>query len=74
MQVKSISTKKADNPKPHFRPQSLQDFVGQDHIKKILTTAIHSASTNAHTLGHILLSGSSGYGKTTLAQIVAQNM
>ncbi len=53
------------------RPDSFQEFIGQDHIIRVMQTAITSAQKNKHQLWHILLSGPSGYGKTTLAQITA---
>lgn len=53
------------------RPLLFQEFIGQDHILPVLQTAIKSAQKNDHQLWHILLSGPSGYGKTTLAQITA---
>ena len=42
--------------------------------KKVIKAAITSAHTSGDALGHILFSGESGYGKTTLAQIVAEEM
>ncbi len=53
------------------RPSKFSEFIGQKSIKTILKTAIKSSKLNNHTLGHILLSWPSGYGKTTLAQIIA---
>lgn len=53
------------------RPSKFTEFIGQESIKSILETAINSAKLNNHILGHILLSWPSGYGKTTLAQIIA---
>lgn len=54
------------------RPQSLDEFIGQDHITRIIKTAISSAKKNKHYLWHILLCGASGYGKTTLWSIIAK--
>lgn len=56
------------------RPQWFKEFVWQTQIKKIIQTAIASSKTNKHTLGHILLSWQSGFGKTTLAQLIAREM
>ncbi len=57
--------------KKKIRPDSFKVFIGQNHITRILQTAIDSAQRKSHSLGHILLCGPSGYGKTTLAQITA---
>lgn len=54
------------------RPISFDDFIGQEHITRILKTAIISAQKSKHYLGHILLCGPSWYGKTTLAHIITQ--
>ncbi len=66
----STSLKKSQQS---WRPQSFQDFIGQSHIIRIMDTAIASAHQQEHQLWHVLLSGPSGYGKTTLAQIIAKN-
>ncbi len=57
-----------------YRPLWFSTFVGQESIVNIIKTAIKSAKQSDHTLGHILFSGSSGYGKTTLAAIIANEM
>ncbi len=56
------------------RPTDFATFVGQEHIKKVLQTAIISAQKNEHTLGHILFAWPSGYGKTTLAELLSQQL
>jgi holliday junction DNA helicase RuvB len=56
------------------RPLSFQEFIGQEHLKHILQTAITSAQASHKALGHCLFTGESGYGKTTLASIVASLM
>ena len=58
----------------HVRPTWFEEFVGQESIKKVLDTAIQSAKQSTHTLWHILFSGPSWYGKTTLSTIVASTM
>lgn len=54
--------------------QRLFDLVGQDKIKDSLAVLIATARKRGEALDHILLSGSLGYGKSTLAHIVANEM
>lgn len=56
------------------RPSNFSSFLGQEPIKSVLETAIQSAQLRWGSLGHILFSGPSGFGKTTLASIVAKQM
>lgn len=57
-----------------LRPQSLQEFLGQEDIKERLDVFIGAAKKRGETLGHCLLSGPPGLGKTTLANIIAKAM
>lgn len=57
-----------------LRPQSLDDFVGQDSIRDRLEVLIGAAKQRAEPLGHCLFSGPPGLGKTTLANILAKAM
>lgn len=57
-----------------LRPESLQDFVGQDRVKDQLATLIKAALSRGSTADHILLAGPPGLGKTTLAMIIAKEM
>lgn len=57
-----------------LRPRSLEEFVGQEQVKKVLSIAIEAARKRADVLEHILFAGPPGLGKTTLAHIIAREM
>jgi Holliday junction DNA helicase RuvB len=57
-----------------LRPNCLDDFVGQEKIKKNLEILIKAAQKRNETIEHILFHGSSGLGKTTLSHLIANEM
>ena len=57
-----------------LRPTMLSDFLGQESVKKNLSTFIEAAKLREEPLDHLLLIGPPGLGKTTLAQITAHEL
>ena len=57
-----------------LRPLTLDMFIGQDDIKRNLRIFIEAAKERAEALDHVLFHGSPGLGKTTLANIIANEL
>ncbi|QNM09664.1 Holliday junction branch migration DNA helicase RuvB [Wansuia hejianensis] len=57
-----------------LRPQTLDDYIGQEKAKKNLKIYIEAAKQRGDVLDHVLFYGPPGLGKTTLAGIIANEM
>ncbi len=70
----STRTLQEDDAEFSLRPKSLIEYIGQSKVKENLSVFIEAAKLRSEPLDHTLLYGPPGLGKTTLANIIAQEM
>lgn len=58
----------------NLRPKSLDEYIGQEDLKKSLGVYIEAARNRGEALDHVLFYGPPGLGKTTLAHIIAAEL
>lgn len=57
-----------------LRPQNFSEYIGQERLKKNLRLAIDAAKKRGEPIDHVLLYGPPGLGKTTMANVIANEM
>lgn len=70
-ELENIQEEKMENT---LRPQKLKDYIGQDKVKENMKIYIEAAKKRGEPLDHVLLYGPPGLGKTTLANIISNEM
>ena len=70
-ELEDVSEERLENS---LRPKLLQEYVGQDKVKENLKVYIEAAKKRGEPLDHVLLYGPPGLGKTTLANIISNEM
>ncbi|MCO4798540.1 MAG: Holliday junction branch migration DNA helicase RuvB [Colwelliaceae bacterium] len=72
--IEPVATIEDESVDRAIRPKLLADYTGQDHVKAQMEIFIEAAKKRKEPLDHLLIFGPPGLGKTTLANIVANEM
>lgn len=70
-ELEDINEEKMENS---LRPKVLDEYIGQDKVKENMKVYIEAAQKRGEPLDHVLLYGPPGLGKTTLANIISNEM
>ncbi|HUY14523.1 MAG TPA: Holliday junction branch migration DNA helicase RuvB [Terriglobia bacterium] len=73
-QVVPVNAPQIVAPDLSLRPQSLQEYVGQEHIIARLKVALHAARARNAALPHVLFHGAPGLGKTSISGVLAKEI
>jgi Holliday junction DNA helicase RuvB len=57
-----------------LRPATLDEYIGQEELKRNLRVFVEAAKARAEALDHVLLHGSPGLGKTSLCHVIAHEL
>lgn len=74
---RTVSTKETNGDKAFdlsLRPKKLEEYIGQEKIKENLRIFMEAAKKRGEPIEHVLLYGSAGLGKTTLAHVIANEL
>lgn len=70
-EISDLSEERLENS---LRPKKLEEYIGQDKVKENLKVYIEAAKKRGEPLDHVLLYGPPGLGKTTLSNIISNEM
>ena len=70
-ELEDIQEERVENS---LRPKTLDEYIGQDKVKNNMKIYIEAAKKRGEPLDHVLLYGPPGLGKTTLANIISNEM
>lgn len=74
MQDMSANSNPESKYEEYIRPIRLEEFIGQDDIRSNLRVFLQSAKDRSQPMDHTLLYGNPGLGKTTLAQVITNEL